>query len=484
MKKEKANIPKIIFKALSILLTIICIVTLSIFSYYLFKINIIPSKYILVIYPIILIFILIILIITFRKRNKVLKIIGFLIIGLLSCGFIYINGYLESTYNFLKGMQIKNKEQISFSIITLSESEIDKIEDLKNKKIASLNDEYSSNIKEELNNKISYEEIKTEAFGELPTILEKKQAEAIILENIYYELIKEELPDFEETTKVVYTFSLEIQTHQEEQEKVKIDEEPFILYISGIDQYGKVNSVRGRSDVNQIIVINPKTNHILILNTPRDYYVQLHGTTGLKDKLTHAGIYGIKKSINTLEDLYDININYYLRVNFNSLIKIVDVIDGIDIYSDKAFKSHTISNIYINKGWNHFNGWQALAYSRERYAYASGDNHRGENQQQVITAIINKVTTSKVLISKYNSILSALNGSFQTDVPMDKITSFIKYQLDKMPSWNIESIAVTGYNSSNYTYSMGSKYKLYVMEPNLNSVREAKAKINEVLNES
>ena len=129
------------------------------------------------------------------------------------------------------------------------------------------------------------------------------------------------------------------------------------------------------------------------------------------------------------------------------------------------------------------NGEMALAYARERKTYVTGDHHRGENQQQVITAIINKITTSKILISKYNSILNALDGSFQTDISTNGITSLIKYQLDKMPSWNIESIAVTGENSMNYTYSMGYGYKLYVMEPDNNSIISAKEKINEVLNE-
>ena len=236
--------------------------------------------------------------------------------------------------------------------------------------------------------------------------------------------------------------------------------------------------------MNQLVVVNPKTNHILLVNTPRDYYVRLAGTIGLKDKLTHAGIYGINKSIDTLEDLYDININHYLRVNFNTLVKVVDVIGGIDVYSDKTFNSFHIKGWTVSKGLNHFNGKEALAYSRERYAYIDGDHHRGRNQQDVITAIINKITTSKVLISKYNSILNVLDGSFQTDISTSGITSFIKYQLDKMPSWKVESIAVSGYNSYNYTYSMGYNYKLYVMEPDYDSIETAKEKIKEVLNES
>ena len=235
--------------------------------------------------------------------------------------------------------------------------------------------------------------------------------------------------------------------------------------------------------MNQLAVVNPKTHHILLVNTPRDYYVQLAGTTGLKDKLTHAGIYGIQKSIDTLEKFYGIDIQYYLRVNFDTLIRVVDVIGGVDINSDASFTCHTNNKVHVEKGWNHFNGAQALAYSRERYAYLTGDHHRGANQQQVITAIINKVSTSSVLIQKYNDILNSLDGSFQTDMSMDSILAFIRYQLDAMPDWNVESIAVSGFNSMDYTYSMGTGRKLYVMEPDMDSVQKAIARIQEVYNE-
>ncbi|MCI9281158.1 MAG: LCP family protein, partial [Bacilli bacterium] len=356
------------------------------------------------------------------------------------------------------------------------------IKDLEDKSIAYIKNESEENVKEYLKKKINYKEILVEEFSILPDMLTNKEVEGIVLEESYLNLIKEEIPEFENKIKVIENFEIKVKTHIEDN-NIAVNDSPFILYISGIDRYGSVSSVRGRSDVNQIVVVNPKTKKILLLNTPRDYYVQLHNTSGLKDKLTHAGIYGIEKSITTLEDLYNIDINYYLKVNFDSLIKVVNAIDGIDIYSDKSFRAYTNKKVYIKKGWNHLNGEEALAYARERYAYVSGDNHRGENQQQVITAIIDKISSSKVLISKYNNILTSLNGSFETDMPIDLITMFIKSQLNDMAKWEIESIAVTGYNSSNYTYSMGTKYKLYVMEPNWNSVNSAKDKIKEVLNE-
>ena len=197
---------------------------------------------------------------------------------------------------------------------------------------------------------------------------------------------------------------------------ITISKDSFALYISGIDQWGSVSTVRGRSDVNIVAIVNPKIHKVLLINTPRDYYVQLHGKTGLKDKLTHAGVYGIDMSLNTLEDLYDINIDYYLRVNFDTLVKLVDVIGGIEVYSDKTFISSHQRDWKIKEGMNKMDGKQALAYSRERYAYKEGDRHRGKNQQDVITAIIKKASSSKVILTKYNSILDTLEGSFQTNI--------------------------------------------------------------------
>lgn len=263
----------------------------------------------------------------------------------------------------------------------------------------------------------------------------------------------------------------------------QINDDAFIFYISGIDQFGNVNSVRGRSDVNQLAVVNMKTNHVLLVNTPRDYYVQLAGTTGLKDKLTHAGFYGINKSVATLENLYEIDIDYYIRVNFDTLIKVVDEVGGIDVYSEIAFTPWTNKNIQINAGWNHLDGAGALAFSRERKSYLGGDRHRGTNQQQVITAIINKVTDSKTLIANFNDILKTLAGSFQTNMPMNDITGIIKRQINDMPRWTIESMAVNGTDSRNYTYSMGADTLLYVMEPDINSLNNAKDKIQKVLDE-
>ena len=265
--------------------------------------------------------------------------------------------------------------------------------------------------------------------------------------------------------------------------EVNVTKDTFTIYVAGIDTYGSVSSV-SRSDVNMLVTINPKTGQVLLTSIPRDYYVRLHGTTGYKDKLTHAGIYGVDMSVQTLEDLLDIDINYYVRVNFTSLIKLVDALGGVDVYSEYSFNSNAglgyQDGFHFSKGYNHVNGEQALAFVRTRKAFIGGDRVRGKNQQALIEAIIRKVC-SPTIIMRYTSILDSLEGSFDTNLSMNDITSLARYQIDKMPDWNISSISLDGTDGSEYTYSFSGQ-KLYVMIPSEDSVNSAKDKFTAVYN--
>lgn len=479
MKKKKT-----IWNIISLFFTIILLSTLMIFMFGICKLNILPTRYLIFGGTLLLIIVFLLLTMMFSKKKKWIRITSYVVVFLLSFFFLISNTYLNSTNSFFSKIQIEDYDTLNYSIIVLKNSNYNSIQSLTGKTISYLEDDYTKDVHGVIKGNIPYTENLSEEFGNLSEDLLNGKTDAICLEEGYYTLIQEEIEDFTEQTKVIYTFEIKVESHHEnDTESTKVTEDSFIVYISGVDQYGKVSSVRGRSDVNILMVVNPRTNHILLVNTPRDYYVQLAGTTGLKDKLTHAGIYGVNKSISTLENLYDIDINYYLRVNFDTLIKVVDIIGGIEIYSDSSYRLTHDKSYYVKVGMNKMNGKQALAYARERYAYKDGDEHRGANHQQIITTIIDKVTQSSVIISKYNSILNTLNGSFQTDMPTDMITSFIKYQFDEMPSWTVESIAVTGSDAMNYTYSMGRGRKLYVMIPDMNSVNEAFIKIKEVYDE-
>ena len=250
---------------------------------------------------------------------------------------------------------------------------------------------------------------------------------------------------------------------------------PYIIYISGIDTYGAISTV-SRSDVNILAVVNPRTHKILLVNTPRDYYVQLNGTTGTRDKLTHAGLYGVDTSVKTMEDLYGVDINYNIRINFSSLVKIVDALGGVDVYSEYNFSA---GGHQFTQGNNSLNGDQALAFSRERYSFEGGDRTRGENQLRVIRAIIAKLSTPAAAANA-QQIVSAMGGAFQTNMSSDTISAIIRNQLDSMAKWSSEMTSVDGTGATDLTYSTGNA-RLYVMVPDQATVDAAKQKIQQYI---
>lgn len=253
-------------------------------------------------------------------------------------------------------------------------------------------------------------------------------------------------------------------------------EKPIVFYISGSDSRTSVSDETARSDVNIVAVVNPTTSKILLITIPRDYYVQLHGTTGLRDKLTHAGIYGINMSKETIEDLLDVEINETIKVGFDALQNIVDALGGIEIYSDQDL---TAGKCHFSTGTQHVDGKCALAFSRERYSYETGDRHRGQNQQQVISKIIAKATTPAYIL-KLPDILRAADGLFETSLSYSEIIDIIKFQLFSSTDWKVESISLDGTGSSQPTYSMPGQ-DLYVMIPDEDTVDEAHEKIVQYL---
>lgn len=405
-----------------------------------------------------------------KLKSKIIKfflyIIG-LIIALISSIGIY---YLNSTIDFIDNFGNKKESFNYYYVIVLKESKYTKLDDLNNTLIGK-----SENLNNSVLDKIdiNYKDKTYDSNNELINALYDKTIDAIVISDIGEYLIEEQDKDFTKKVRVVETIKIPKEEKEVEANNKEL-EEPFILYISGIDTNGSISRV-SRSDVNIIVTVNPKTHQVLLTNIPRDYYVQLHGTYGVKDKLTHAGIYGIDMSVTTIEDLLGINIDYYARVNFDTVVNLVDQVGGITIYSDQNLKFCN-----IKEGYNDVDGKCALRFARERKSYATGDRHRGENQEEVIKAIINKVQTSSSLLTKYNKILGNLQNNFETNASNDVVKSFIKIQLKDMPTWNVGTINLDGTGASNYTYS-GGNMMLYVMMPDLQTINAAKTAIDGII---
>ena len=262
----------------------------------------------------------------------------------------------------------------------------------------------------------------------------------------------------------------------------KITKEPFVVYLSGVDNRGDLTE-KARSDVNILAVVNPTTKQVALINTPRDYYVDLAGTDS-KDKLTHAGLYGVETSMATLGNLYGVNVEHYLRINFAGFINIIDAIGGVDVYSDQAFTSVGSPGYYdpttFAEGWNHLDGKSALAFARERHAFKTGDIQRGINQMKVIDAMMNKIKSPTVLMS-FSKLMDAVSDCFVTSLSQEQISALVRMQLASLSDWDIQSYTVTGTGGKSSQCYSAKGQSLYVMKPDENSVSQAKELIASVL---
>ncbi|MBP3816598.1 MAG: LCP family protein [Firmicutes bacterium] len=337
-------------------------------------------------------------------------------------------------------------------------------------------------INEELTKEIATKEYE-DVFSMVNALLEGEQ-QAIILNKAYASLLDdlEEYEGFLENTRIIYekSFVKEIPAEEEDEEEPekKISDGAFIIYLSGSDTRSYYLTT-SRSDVNILAAVNPETKEILLVNTPRDYYVPISVGGGAYDKLTHCGIYGVDCSRDTLEALYGVDIAYTAQINFTGVERLVDAVGGVTVNSDVAFT--TYNGYYIDYGENNLNGEAALGFARERYKLSGGDNDRGRNQMKVLTGVIKKLTSSTALLENYAGILDSISGMFVTDMSYNNIADLVKLQLSDGGDWTINNYAVAGRGgSSTSTYSMPG-WNLYVMYQNDNAVAKAKYLMEKVL---
>ena len=443
-----------------------------------YKLNVIPNKYLSIIFTLIILLGFSITLISIKVKDKKVNIMLNIILLLLIVGSIVLSYYIIKTDNFFSSLEEVKEEQLYY-VVVKKNSDYKKLDDLNNKKMAIFENQ-SKNYKKVLNEIEKSIDIKDKKYinvNDIVNDLSEGKVDSLLINSNNKELLDENITNFNENTKIIAKFSIDMIKQKEKKEKEYKENEPFNILISGIDTNGNINKV-SRSDVNIIMSVNPRTHEILLTSIQRDMYVQLHGTTGIKDKLTHAGIYGIDMSRQTIEDFLNIDIPYYIRVNFDSVIKLVDTIGGIDIYNDVAFKGGTR---YFEQGNIHLNGKQALEYARERKKMPNGDWTRGEHQKVIITAIINKVSSSKELLNNYVDILNNSKDIIQTNIPTDIIKKYVKKQIENMSTWEITSLTVKGDHSDNLeTYSMPG-VKLYVTIPDEASRKEVESQLDEFI---
>ena len=442
-----------------------------------FYVGFIPLKYIV---ALIVLCLFLLAYEVFSQMTDKIYIVGRVLCALIC--FFYIGGgyYCVNTYSAIDEMAGQQVKVDEISCIVLKDDPAQSIYDTKDYTFGIL----AANDRENTNKALA--EVQA-AIGKEPATIEyqdndtlidalyAKDVKVIVINEANRSPIEEYYKTFSDDTRVLNTHKVET-VIQEDEKLDDITKTPFNVYLSGIDVYGSIKAT-SRSDVNVIVTVNPNTKQILLTSTPRDYYVPLTVSNGIPDKLTHAGIHGVDCSIGTLENLYGIDIDYYVRVNFTSVRKIVDLLGGVKVYSDYDFTSDWGPS--FKKGYNQVNGKQALAFCRERHHFANGDYQRGRDHQHMIEAILNKAMSPDIL-PNYADLLKTASKNFQTNMSTKEITALAKMQLNDMSQWTIKYANAAGQGASKTTYSYQSR-KLYVCVPDYTSVAKITKRINKVL---
>lgn len=489
-----------VYKVIAILLSIVMIVLMAFFTYQLIKMDILPQNLFI---PVILVFVLISLIlilwINLMAHGVVSKVFAMIFVLLYTVSMGIGNFYVYKTDGFMQKVtdhkigDVKN----TVSIIVMDDSNIKDLSSLKGKKVGRLNnvDKVGTNkLLKSVKKKKGSNYFKTKKFdGALSEVeaLYNGEIDAMILNESYRGNVTsvEEYEHFSTETRVVYSTSYYTTKKNDSLVVSDITKNPFTILISGNDTTGDVSEL-SRSDVNMLVTINPKTSTILLTSMSRDTYVETvcdaDGDTacpeGQMDKITHTGIYGLNTTRQTVEKFYDLKVNYSFRVNFTSVIDVVDALDGIDLNVEEGEQCDLFwANMKpgLPVGMHHVDGETALAFARERKAYVDGDYQRVRNQQKVLQAIINRAISSSVLVN-YTSFINSLESAFETNMTYDEITDLIKYELQAKPDWKFETYQISGLGDELMCASLGQAASVQV--PDLNTVRIAREKIEAVMN--
>ena len=459
----KKNRGIVLFRIISILYVILA----AAFVVLLWRMDVLPAKYLYGGIAVLVIASIFIVPVMYSKNGKKGRKIGatiaaFLLIGVFGVGVYYLADTMDFLGNITEVVQAKE----DYYVVVKSDAAYEDIAGISGQTIATYmsHDLVYSEAKSKLQETVQVEYAYAETSKDALVQLLNGEYNAAFLSAATYQSMKnssdaEITPlNIVENTKVLYTVSVPIESG-DRTSAVDVTKESFNIYISGSDMEGSIN-IPNRTDVNMLATVNPVTHEVLLTSIPRDYYVELP-SKGAKDKLTHSSLYGIQESIGAIENQFGIDINYYLRANYSTIMKLVDAIGGIEIESDRDFYTSGMKGMpelnghHFVKGTNRVDGKLALAFCRERHSFPEGDMKRNENQQQVMEAIIKKCTSSTTILTKYTSLLDAVKDNLATNMSQEDMSAIIKMQIDKMSSWNVSKQAIKGTNGFEYCYALG-----------------------------
>jgi LCP family protein required for cell wall assembly len=466
---------------------LISIIIAGIFAWSVLSLNMLPLKYAVLFVAVLLVLVILVALLTWNPRHRAAFIVG-LVFSLIVCIVLIIGTvYVSKTKSTAKNVTTVGKEVAAVSVYVRADdtSDYDSVAAQYTHGILSVQDRVNTDKALGILGEEYGAEISTKEFSELAQLADgllNSEVDAVVMNRAYISVLKEMegYKDIEDKIKEVKVINVEQEVKEPSDstaDDLISDSEgkTFTVFISGIDTRGTEMIESSRSDVNIIATINTETKQVLLLSTPRDYYIPLSISNGAKDKLTHAGIYGVDVCMDTLEMLYGVNIDYYFRVNFSGFEEIINSLGGVNVYSEQSFSTEHYS---YTEGYNYMDGAKALEFVRERYSFADGDFQRGRNQLALIQGVLDKMISADMLMN-YNSVLDAVEGSFETSIPYDVLSKIVRDQLSGGGSWNIVSYSVSGAGDMQSTYSAG--YASVVI-PDESTVSTAKELINQVYN--
>ena len=463
--KKKGNI---FCRTVSIIYTVLAVAFVVLLAW----LNVLPAKYFwagVVLLAVASLFIVPVMYSFHGKKGRKIgaTVVAFLLIAVFGVGTYY----LADTLNFLGDITAIREVTEDYHVVVKADFVGEDVSGISGQTVGTYMDndlnysEAKAMLQKEVNVEYAYED-------GISTLLEKLYSgeyPAILISAASYEGLKGEHSELETDTRILYTLKVPVET-EDKTSTVDVTKEPFNVYISGIDVEGDISTV-SRTDVNMIATVNPVTHEVLLTSIPRDYYVNLP-SKGAKDKLTHSGLYGIQETIGAVEDIMGIDINYYVRVNYTTVVKLVDAIGGIQVDSPYEFTTSGMQSLnghHFVKGINNLDGRAALAFCRERHSFLNGDMQRNENQQLVMEGILRKALSSTTILTSYTSILDAVRGNMETNMSPDQMSDIVKMQLDGMPGWDIQKQAIKGTNGWGQCYALGFEASIVDQDPEENA---------------
>ncbi len=484
------------FKTFTQIWSLIYLIFFAILILQIIKADFLPGGYLVLIIAVTALVSVLVFASLFLRQVKISRKKGILALSVILMvvygSLIYFVG---GTVGFLKNITTKKEQTTSFFVLAKKDSPLEKPEDLaagggrddspdgsKELTVGTVREgEAYSEARNRVRETAEVEFETQKSVDDAAEALLSGKYPAILLSEGHYDAVSEGNKKFKNGTKVIAEIEVTIR-NEDLSKNVDVTEEPFNIYLSGLDTSGAIDVV-SRSDVNMIITVNPKTHKVLLTSIPRDMRIRLMDKGGATDKLTHTGMYGIQETIRSAEDLTGLEMNYYLKVNYSTVKRFINAVGGVDVDNDTEFSTHGQKAKYtFPKGRIHLDGPMALAFARERKSFSDGDRKRNVNQEKIIEALIKKVTSSRTILSRYTSILKSCSDMIDLNMSRDEISSLIRMQLADGASWTVGRQSLSGTDASEPCYSMGSLY-VYVMVPDPELLQKDVDKIISVMDE-